>query len=190
MRRPMNTTLVPGAVRLGLAGAAAAASLAVAGCLMQPSYSASVTTADGVQIEVPLSRDPVVVDDGTVSVKRFQFAPWALEGGKGLAFAFELEFKGGSKPEEISVDDVSDTPILGVYTDKSPKLSKDNLWKAVSPPHHPADELVKWMMTLDNTVKVYRFTVRLADGTTHVLRYPIFAPVQMKSFMKGQLGVS
>ena len=166
----------------------AAASLVVTGCLMRANFSANVTTADGVQMEVPLNTAPAKVEDDAMIVKRFQFAPWAMGTGKGLAFAFQLEFKHGARPVEITVDDVSDTPILSIYTDKAPILIKD-VWNGVSIAHNPADEYVKWIMTLENNVKVYRFTVRRKDGTTHVLRYPIFAPANMKAFMRTQLGV-
>jgi hypothetical protein len=172
-----------------LAAVLAAASLAAAGCLLQASYSANVTTADGVQIEVPLSLGKADIEDGVVSVKNFQFTPWKIEKGKGLAFAFQLEFKEGAKPVSVAVDDITDLPILSVYTDNAPLLLKKTIWSGVSPAHSAADEYVKWIMTLDNTVKVYRFTVKLADGTTHVLRFPIFVPANMKGFMRAQLGV-
>jgi hypothetical protein len=185
----MNPMRIPCAVFRSLPGALAAVSLGVTGCLIQGNYSAKVTTADGVQIDVPLSREPVVVDDGTVSVKKFLFQPLPMDKGKGLALAFMLEFKQGAKPVAIQVDDISDTPILSVHTDNAPALSNKNMWSAGTPPRGSADDLVKWIMTLENTVKAYRFTVRLADGTTHVLRYPIFAPAPMKAYMRAQLGV-
>jgi len=173
-----------------LAGVAAAAAVGGAGCLMQASYAVNVTTADGVQIEVPLTLARLDISDGAISVKNFAFTPWAMGNEKGLAFGFQLEFKAGSKPVAITVDDVSDTPILSVYSDNAPILSKKSVWSGMSPAHHPTEDLVRWILTLDNSVKVYRFTVKLADGTTHVLRYPVFAPAQMKTFMRGQLGVS
>jgi len=184
----MDRGKAPGAACRALAGAVSAAALGAAGCLMQASYSANVTTADGAQIEVPLSREAVVVDDGAVGVKSFRFEPVAVEGGKGLAFGFELEFHPGVKPVSIVVDDVSDQPILSVYADNAPAFAKKDIWRALSPPHGAADPLVGWLSTLDNTVKVYRFTVKLSDGTTHVLRYPIFAPAQMKAIMRANLG--
>jgi len=157
---------------------------------MQANYSANITTADGVLIEVPLSREAVVVDDGVVSINRFQFPVVPMGGGKGVAFGFEVHFKEGARPVSISIDDVSDAPIMGVFTDNAPVLGKNSTWHALSAPHDKADVLIKWMMTLDNTVQVYRFTVRLADGTTHVLRYPIFAPAPMKAYMRTQIGAS
>src|ERR1022692_895827 len=183
MHRLMKPMRIPCAVFRSLPGALAAVSLGVTGCLIQGNYSAKVTTADGVQIDVPLSREPVVVDDGTVSVtadgvqidvplsrepvvvddgtvsvKKFLFQPLPMDKGKGLALAFMLEFKQGAKPVAIQVDDISDTPILSVHTDNAPALSNKNMWSAGTPPRGSADDLVKWIMTLENTVKAYRFT--------------------------------
>ncbi len=157
---------------------------------MQANYSAKVTTADGVQIEVPLSKEAVVVDDGVVSINRFQFPVVSIVGGRGVAFGFEVHFREGARPVAITIDDVTDAPIMNVFVDNAPVLGKNNTWRALSPAHDKSDVLIKWMMTLDNTVQVYRFTVRLADGKTHVLRYPIFAPAQMKTFMRTQIGAS
>jgi hypothetical protein len=190
MRRPPNPTVkIPRTAALGLAGVLAAALLGAGGCLMRPTYSVNFTTADGVQMEVPLSVAKVDVGDDQVSVKNFQFTPWRIDKGKGLAFTFQLVFAKGYKPVSIVVDDVSDTPILSVYTDDKPVLLKDGVWSGLSPAHSPADEYVKWVSTLDNTVKVYRFTVKLTDGTTHVLRFPIFVPSVMKAFIRSQLGI-
>jgi len=186
----MNSVKIQCFVSRSLPGVVAAVSVAVAGCLMQPSYSAKVTTADGALIEVPLSTGRMDIRDDEISVKVFQFLPWTIEKDKGLAYAFQLEFKAGSKPVAVSVDDVSDTPILSIYTDNAPVLHKNNIWAGISPPHRATEDTVKWILNMDNTVKVYRFTVKLADGTTHVLRYPIFAPAYMKAFMRGQLGVT
>jgi hypothetical protein len=96
--------------------------------------------------------------------------------------------RNGAKPVAVAVDDVTDMPILSIITDNAPVLTKDNVWNNVSLPHHPVDEYAKWMLTLENSIRVYRFTVKMADGTTHVLWYPIFVPTNMKSFMRGQLG--
>lgn len=189
MRRPMNPALIPGPASRGLPCALAVLSLAFAGCLMQQSsFSAKITTADGELLDVPLTIAKQDVHDDAMSVKNFQFAPWKMEDGKGVAFAFQLQMRNGAKPVAVSVDDVTDAPILSIITDNAPVLTKDNVWNNVSPPHHPVDEYAKWMLTLENSVRVYRFTVKLADGTTHVLWYPIFVPTNMKSFMRGQLG--
>jgi hypothetical protein len=167
--------------------------LAAPGCLMQPSFSAKTTTADGVLIEVPLTMSPPVIKDDAITVNKVVFTPWTVDKEKnikGLALAFQLAFAKGQKPVSVQVDDVSDEPILNVFNDPKPVLTDKAHWNAVTVPHNPADEYAKWMLNLDNTIKVYRFTVKMADGSTHVLRYPIYVPSNMKAFMRSQLGVT
>jgi hypothetical protein len=164
---------------------------ATAGCLIQPSFSVAVTTADNVKLEVPLGPNKMDVEDDAINVKRFQFTPWKMDEGKGMAYALVLEFKKGAIPADIQVDDVSEDPILRIMGDSSPKFrAGTHGWEALSQPFHPADEHAKWVMTLDNGVKTYRFTVKLTDGSTHVLYYPIFVPATAKAFMRAQLGVT
>ncbi len=189
MRRSLSPAVIPSLSSRCLPCLLAAVSLGAAGCLMQASFTGNVTTADGVKLDVPLTVAKQDVHDDAVSVKNFQFAPWKMEDGKGVAFAFQLKLVHGTKPLSVAVDDVTEAPILSLFTDKAPILSKDNLWSGVSPPHHAVDEYAKWMMTLENSIRVYRFTLKLEDGTTHVLWYPIFVPTNMKAFMRSQLGV-
>jgi hypothetical protein len=165
--------------------------LGAGGCLMQPDYAVSVTTADGVKIDVPLTfaMKKIDVADDAIALRSFQFVPLKMEEGKGIGFAFALEFKNGSRPVTITVDDVSEEPILSIYANNDPKLKQGApIWVAVSKAFHPADEHAKWIMTLDNGVKVYRFTVKLADGSTHVLRFPIFVTGAFKTFLRAELG--
>jgi hypothetical protein len=190
MLRFMSPLATPRAATLGILGMLAAASIGAAGCLLQASFAAKVTTADGVEIEVPLSTAVTEISDGPVKIKNFRFMPMKMEVGNGIVFAFQLNFEQGAKPASITVDDITDDPILNVYNDNAPVLTKGNNWNAVSHAHSPADEYAKWLMTLDNTVKVYRFTVKMADGTTRILRYPVFVPAQLKKFVRAQLGVT
>jgi hypothetical protein len=157
---------------------------------MQPSFSAKTTTADGVVIEVPMSRTPLVIEDDDLKVNRVLFTPVKVDKAFALTILFQLEFHKGQKPVLITVDDVSDEPILNVLTVKDPPLTDQNHWNAASPPHNPADEYAKWMLTLDTTIKVYRFTVKLNNGTTHVLYYPVYVPGMMKNVMRAQMGVT
>lgn len=160
---------------------------------MQPSYSAKTTTADGVLVEVPLTADPQVVSDDAMNIKKLVLTPIPLDKeGKirGLALGIQIVFEKGVTPVSIQVDDVSDEPILMVTTDLHPKLTAERHWNVLTAPHSPLDEYAKWVMTLDNTIRVYRFTVKLADGSTHVLRYPIFVPQRGKAIIRYELGVT
>jgi hypothetical protein len=180
----------PPSVSRILVGSMALLSLGVAGCLMQASYSAMITTADGSTVEAPLGDTKMDVGDGTVTVNRFQYVPQLLpDKSKGMVMTFEAVFKEGVKPVSIIVEDITEAPILPVLNETKPKLTKDAHWVGVTTAKHADDVTFEWMLNLDNSVRVYRFTIDATDGKVHVLRVPVFVPGQMKYFVRSQLGV-
>ena len=189
MPRFLNPTMLPARVPLTVALLA----LLVGGssCLMQPSVSVRITVADGTSMDVPLTEVPPPVTDGVITIRNFQFAPWDMgkDKPKAIAFSFALGFAAGSAAESIRVEDFTEEPILEIFSDSSVRMGKDGLYAGVSKPFAPQDEHVKWIMNLDNNVRVYRFTVKLKDGTTHILFRPILVPAPMKDFIRNQLGI-
>ena len=169
-------------------GALAAALLGLSGCVVRPDVSIRVTTADNQVIDMPLTTAPAPTGDGVVTVQSLQISPWDVDKQTGkaktLAFSFVVQFKTGSAPARISIDDVTEAPILPIYEEKDPKLVKNNLWGAVSSPINPHDQHVIWLQTLDSSVRVYRFTVKLADGSTHVVYRPVYLSAPMKNFIR------
>ena len=161
--------------------------IGLAACVVRQDVSVRVTTADNQVIDLPLTTAPGPNGDGVVTVQSLQIAPWDIDKEKGkaktLAFTFVVQFKEGAKPASIAIEDVTEAPILPIYEDKDPKVVKNNLWGAVSSPVSPHDEHVNWLLTLDNSVRVYRFTVKLTDGTVHVVYKPIF----LSAWMKGNI---
>ena len=159
---------------------------------MQASYSVNVTTADGVTLEVPLSAKfeigPSAIDD-QVEVKNFRFVTLRVEPVRTMAYEFALQFKKGSKPVSIVVDDDTEDRIWSLYEDTAPKLLKGGIWVATTPGFNPNEERMNWLNSLDNGVRVLRFTVTLTDKSVHVLRLPIFVPGQAKAIFRAELGV-
>src|ERR1700678_690251 len=173
-----------------LAAAFCAVSLAVSSCSMQPSYSIKVTTADGVDIEVPLTaKAEINASDDVMVVRNFRYVPLSKDTDKALGYFFELQFKNGAKPASVVVDDVSETPILSMIADMAPKLVRTDRWDGNAGPYNTADPHVSWLSTLDHGVRVYRITVRMTDGTTAVLRLPILMPAGTKNIFRSQLGM-
>jgi hypothetical protein len=187
-------------MQLGTFAALGLAALVLVSCSMQPEVAMAVTTADGVRLEVPLSAAPPPVSDGVVSVDAIQFAPWDIDAqnkAKTVAFSFVIGFKPGTVPTSIVIEDDTEQPILEIFRTEAPKTVKNpndplkfDLWGGVSKPFAPSDEHVNWILNLDNNIRVYRVTVVLKDGTTHVLLKPVFVPANMKSFMRKRLEVS
>lgn len=173
-----------------LASALAGIALAFSGCSMQPDYSVKITTGDNVEMEVPITSSPVLnTGDEAVRVVDFRFVPLSKDQVKAMGYLFDLKFLAGNRPTSVVVDDVSDQPILGVIDDPTPKLSNTDHWVGSSPPYNPADEHVNWVSLLDNGVRVFRFTVKLKDGTTHVFRLPLLMPANTKQMFRNQLGI-
>jgi hypothetical protein len=173
-----------------LAVSLAALSLAASGCLMQPSYSIKVTTAEGIEMEVPLTaKVDINVSDDVIAVKNFRYVPLSKGSEKALGYYFELQFKHGAKPVSVVIDDVSEAPILNLVTDTAPKLVRTDSWEGTSGPYNTADSHVTWLATLDNGVRVYRITAKLPDGTTDVLRLPILMPSNTKAIFRAELGI-
>ncbi len=173
-----------------LAAVLALAALGHSGCQMTPDYAMSVTSADGQKLQVPFSGPPAPVTDGVVTVNSIQFAPWELDANrkaKTLAFSFLIGFAPGAAPAKIVVEDDTELPILALFEDDHAQILKNNLWAGVSKPFAPSDEHVNWVLNLDNNVRVYRVTVTLKDGTTHVLYKPVLIPAAMKAFMRSRL---
>ena len=172
-----------------LAGSLAVLALGTGGCLMQASYSAMVTTADGTTVEAPLGDTKPSVGDGTVTVNRFQYVPQLLpDKSKGIVMTFEAVFDDGALPGSILVEDITEAPIFAVLNETHPKMVKSTHWIGVTTPKHLDDPTYEWMLNLENTVKVYRFTITTNDGKVHVLRVPVFVPSQMKYFVRTQIG--
>ena len=173
-----------------LAASLALASLCLAGCLMQASYEVSVTTADGVTLQVPLSRT-FKVDAGDDAVKffNFKFTPGSEGEVKTFGYAFALKFLGGHVPTQIVVEDDTEQPILQLFNDPAPKLNQSKVWVGRSKGFNPADEHINWVNTLDNGVRVYRFTITMTDGSVHIIRAPIFVPGEAKAMFRAELGL-
>ncbi|HEY5079568.1 MAG TPA: hypothetical protein VII43_06955 [Opitutaceae bacterium] len=173
-----------------LAVALAGLTLSISGCLLQADYSIKITTGDNVVMEVPVTSTTMLnTGDEAMKVVNFRFVPLSKDQQKAMGYLFEVDFLGGNRPTSIVVDDVSDQPILNVIEDPAPKLFNSVHWVGTSKPYNPADEHMNWVSSLDNGVRVFRFTVKMKDGTTHVLRLPILMPANTKMIFRAELGI-
>jgi hypothetical protein len=166
---------------LALALAALGALFAGSGCLMEGTYDAAVTTAEGDVVDVPMSPHPIHTSDGVVTVDLFQYAPVTLpDGTNRLDIKCQAEFSGGSRPVSALLRDVTEDPIITVIDDRSPSLAAGGRWTATTRPLGPTDDDIRWMANIDNSIRIYRFTFTLVDGSVHVLTLPIMVPGYLK----------
>jgi hypothetical protein len=184
----INTPRFP---QWSLIGIASASLILAGGCLMQPTWDATATTEDGVVVNVPLSNSKTDVIDGDVEVNLLQFLPLTgKDGNKRLSVIFQVMFHHGAKPSSIVVTDVTEAPVLTVFGDYSPKLDAKGLWRGATEPLSPSNALLKFLTNIDNSIRIYRFTVKLADGTVQKLNVPMLVPGFYKEFMLKEAGGS
>lgn len=181
--------LTPRFSRRTLVGVAAASLILAGGCVMQPTFDATATTEDGVVVNVPLSNSKTDVIDGDVEVNLLQFLPLTnKDGGKRLSVVFQMVFHHGAKPSSIQITDVTEVPVLTVFGDYSPKLDAKGQWRGATEPLSPSNALLKFLTNIDNSIRIYRFTVKLTDGTVQKLNVPMLVPGFYKEFMLKEAG--
>jgi hypothetical protein len=174
-----------------LAIAAVVALFAVNGCLMEGSYDVQVTTAEGDVVDVPMAPHPVHVSDGVVTVDLFQYGPVTLpDGANRLEIRCQAEFSGGSRPASVLVRDVTEAPIITILDDRAPAMAQGNRWTGTTRPLGPADDEIRWMANIDNSIRIYRFTFTLADRSVHVLTLPVIVPSMLKDIFRARFSAA
>lgn len=94
---------------------------------------------------------------------------------------------GGPPPRSIRVEDVSEEAAHVLVEDAKPEI-KGQEWTGVSAQFAFADPELKWVGYLDESFRVFRFTVVRADGTTVVLHEPLMVPAFFKTMLRHALG--
>jgi hypothetical protein len=178
MKTPLSANRIP-------AAAALLVLLGASGCVMDQSYDARVTTAEGEVIDVPMTPHPIDVSDGVVRVFLFQFAPVTLpDGAKRLAIKCEAGFAGGARPASILVRDITEAPVMTVFDVRDPVLADGKNWIDETAALGPSDDLIRFMANIDNSIRIYRFTFTLVGGSVHVLTVPIIVPGILKEVIE------
>ncbi len=164
---------------------AAAGVLGVAGCATGE-MSMVATTYDGQKIHVPVGRNGVVLtnEDGV----EIEAATFALKTEKKFTYVFAFTDKQKRALRSVRVEDVADEKPVVLVDDAAPKLSATGQWQHDSEAIDPNDPRLAWLATLQNSLRVYRFTLTFADGKTLVLHQGAFFPQPMKSALRQLFG--
>lgn len=161
----------------------------LAGCAMPMTSSNTylVPMTNGETLTMSYNSQGVVKQsaDG-VTVVQADLMPAADK--KTIHYAFEFAVKAGLAVREVTVQDMTDDPIQVLAHDTAPVLAK-NHWKFSTPPLDPKAHGLEWLIQLDETIRVFRFTVILGDGTKVVLDQPAVEPVVIKQLIRKMLGI-
>lgn len=103
-------------------------------------------------------------------------------------YLVHLHDASGAGLKSVKVEDVSDDKPVMLVDDEQPKLT-NHVWAGISAPYDLSDESSKWLTYLDESVRVYRFTVVRPDGHPVVLYESLILPPFVKAYLRqGVLG--
>lgn len=119
-------------------------------------------------------------------IARFLLGPQAKNG----LYDFGLIFTNGAVPTKIVVEDVADSKAVVLLTDEQPVLDQQQRWRKLSEPVDLSLDSMKWLHDIDDSFRVYRFSVNLKDGQKivfhHAAVYPSFFKVGLMQAMEAQ----
>ena len=163
--------------------------LPLAGCAvpMTSSNTYMVPIANGESMEISIKNGGLVLAEAD-GIHILQVALNPSSDKKQIVYTFEFSAKSGLVPTHILIEDMTEAPVRTVAEDAAPKL-KDGHWKVDTPVLDPKDPAFEWLVQLDDTIRVYRFTITLADGRQIVLKQPQMFPVFMKQLIRVMIGI-
>ncbi len=101
------------------------------------------------------------------SVLRIDIAGIILDApAKKAAYGATIFFKGTNVPKTVVMEDITDEAPLQLMNDQNATLNAAHTWRQTSTYRELSDPRFKWTQAIDNSVRVYRFTITLTDGRT------------------------
>ena len=162
---------------------------AIAGGCATGDYAFVTTIASGQRIQIPLKNgSPERAKKGNVTIMHAGLVPSGTPETKALNYLFGLEDRSPKPPTEVRVEDVTEDHAVLMVEDKNPTL-KQNFWSATSKLYSGSDPEMEWISHLDNSMRVFRFTITSADGTKTVLDQGWMVPGWAKVPMRTALGL-
>ncbi|MGH7996299.1 MAG: hypothetical protein ACREFX_08105 [Opitutaceae bacterium] len=172
---------VPAALSLSL--------VLAAGCSVRPSVALTVPVSDGETLHLLFDPKGGVphADDGIIRIG----APRMIPEPKlpRVAYTFALLVKDPTfVPVRVMVEDFTDKPVHVLVDDHKPVLNHDRVWGTLTPYMGRGAPALKWLSSIDYSIRDYRFIVTAADGRTRTLDQLSLYPVGVKDFVRHKLG--
>jgi len=152
-------------------------------------YAYVTRISTGERLQIPLERgSPTMAKKGTLAIRNAALVPNVVSKEKELQYLFSLNDTGTVPLKSIRVEDVSDEKTNLMLEDLDPKLDHGS-WVKVSRMYKGGERELSWVEHLDNSMRVFRFTVVKQDGTTTVLDQGWMVPGWAKVPMRAALGL-
>jgi hypothetical protein len=152
-------------------------------------YAYVKTIATGERIQIPLEKgSPALARKGTVGILHAGLVPNTAPDQKELYYLFILDDKSPTAPRSVKVEDVTEDNVVLMVDDQKPEFVSQR-WSGKSRMFDGNDPHLVWITQLGDTMRVFRFTVTAADGSTTVLDQGWMVPAWAKVPMRRALGL-
>lgn len=147
-----------------------------------------VPIAGGGTARVPLSKNgvPMTSEDGI----EITAAGITINPDKKPVYTLGFKDTRHRVLRQVRVEDVSDDAAIALVDDKEPKSSAAGEWSANTDPMGATDRRLKWLETVSNSTRVFRFTLTFADGRTQTLLQGMQIGAPTKAALRGILGLN
>jgi hypothetical protein len=162
-----------------------AAAAALAGCNGGEPFL--VPIAGGGRAEVAYTKHGMVMSEND-DLRIDQAQVLVTKDHKHLIYLFALTAKSGFVPKRVEIEDVTEDPVQVLCVDDHPRLVR-GLWRNPDKLWDLGDPAIKWLYTVDNSIRVYRFIVTGADGQTTTLDQAQIYPAGIKAAFRYVLGL-
>jgi hypothetical protein len=165
---------------------AALVALGLAGCATEVNYTTG--TSDGQRLTFRMINGQIQhASEAGIQTDTPRLDPNPKEKTMVYLVRF-IDHKDGPPPRSVKVEDVSaeEPPVL-LVEDTHPQLIHGE-WRGASRPFTFEEPAMKWLTYLDQSFRVYRFTIVLADGRTIVLHEGLMVPGFGKAMIRKLLG--
>lgn len=132
------------------------------------------------------SHGPVMVSEGGIRIVRAGMEVNAA--AKAVNYVFDFTVSDGRPPRNVTVEDVTDSDAVMMAEDDRPSLA-DKHWHFVSPSMTSTDSSLGWLLNIEQTMRIYRFTVVTADGRKVVLYQAEPYSQPLKSAIRKSMGM-
>jgi hypothetical protein len=139
----------------------------------------------GKKIAVPLG--PRGVEFSSEDGVQIEFAGATLSPEKKFIYTFQFSDKKKRALRRVRVEDVSDEIASVMVDDNQPALDQGR-WHGTSRPFEKGEPTVAWMVTVTNTLRVFRFTVTFADGREVGISQGAMFPAGLKAGIRAAWG--
>lgn len=143
----------------------------------------------GERIEFPLVRGmPEPAKSGAITIAAATLIPDQKEDKKQAVYLFAMLDESPQPPKSVRIEDVSDDIARVLLEDPNPTLNKHR-WVGHSREFTGNDAELNWVTYLDDSLRVFRFTITSASGEKIVLHQGWMVPAMMKAAMRKTLDI-